>query len=96
MDTAKKVKALSNMDTCIRMLSDEESGIFEGWISLWVPDEATTQDLIDIVESDPEFYNGCCEYFARHISKCLVEGDWNKEGFSLEFYNRNFNKRLKG
>ena len=84
------------MDTAIRLLSDEENGIFEGWISFCVPDEATDEELEEYINSDPEFYVTCSEYFARNISKLIVEGDWNDKGFSLEFYNRNFNKRLKG
>ena len=84
------------MDTAIRLLSDEENGIFEGWISLWVPDEATDGEIEEYINSDPEFYAGCCEYFARHISKLIVEGDWNDSGFSTEFYKRGYDKRLKG
>lgn len=96
ISVVRRVKALRNMDTAIRLLNDEENGIFEDWVSLCVPDEATDGELEEYINSDPEFYVTCSEYFARNISKLIVEGDWSKKGFSLEFYNKSFDKRLKG
>ena len=96
ISVARRVRALRDMDTAIRLLSDEENGIFEGWISLCVPDEATDGEIEEYINSDPEFYVTCSEYFARNISKLIVEGDWNDSGFSTEFYKSSYDKRLRG
>lgn len=88
MELHSKVQALRHMDNVIRMISDEETGIFEDWIALHVPDEASDEELASLIQEMPEFYPEACEFFARNIAILIDFGDWNKQGYSLEFFNR--------
>lgn len=83
----KKARQLHNMDRLIRMVNDEENGVFEGWISVCVPDEATVDEIADILQDDPNFYTECCEYFATHITDMILDGDWTDSGFTTELFN---------
>lgn len=82
-----KVNVLRSMDNVIRMVSDEENGVFIDWITLHVPDEATDEDLKEFVENDDMFYRDACEFFARRVSFMLDKGDWNDKGYSIELFN---------
>lgn len=94
MALSKRAQILRDMDTCIRMCTDEENGTFDTWITLYVPDEATDEELEEFAEDDLDYYHAC-EFFARNIADMVVNGEWTKEGFSAEFYNAKANRRLK-
>ena len=81
-----RAKALRHMDNVIRMMSDEENGIFEAWISLHVPDESSDEDLEEFA-SDEHVYIEACMFFASNIAELIDCGDWNKDGYSLELFN---------
>lgn len=83
----KQADTLLEMDTTLRYLSDEENGIFESWITLYVPDGATREELIQYIEEDDTFYPKACEFFARYISNLICHGEWNVDGYTTEFFN---------
>lgn len=85
MALSKRAQILRDMDTCIRMCTDEENGIFDTWITLYVPDEATDEELEEFAEDDPDYH--ACAFFARNIADMVVNGEWTKQGLSAEFYN---------
>lgn len=94
MALSKKAQILRDMDNCIRMCTDEENGIFDTWITLYVPDEATDEELEEFAEDDLDYYHAC-EFFARNIADMVVNGEWTKNGFSAEFYKPSEDKRFK-
>lgn len=75
------------MDTCIRMINDEENGILEGWLMLHVPDEASDEELLGVVQGDENFYAACCEFFARHMSRLIAKGGFDSRGRTVELFN---------
>lgn len=81
-----QVNALRHMDNIIRAISDEENGIFDGWITLYVPDRMPDDELMYLCKTDPMFYPDACEFFARHVSKMLDNGSWNSDGWSTELW----------
>lgn len=87
MSIGNQVKALRHMDNVIRSINDEETGIFESWITGYVPDEATDDELKQEIKDNPEFYQECCEFFAKYISALIDEGEWNVDGYTTEFFN---------
>lgn len=87
MNNRQKANALHRMDQLIRMINDEENGVFEGWISVCVPDEASVDEIEEIVNDDPAFYAECCEYFATNVTDMILDGDWTENGFTTELYN---------
>lgn len=82
-----KAKQLHRMDQLIRMVNDEENGVFEGWISGYVPDESSVEEIAEILQEDPSFYQECCEYFATSITDMILDGDWTDRGFTIELFN---------
>lgn len=87
MNNKQKAQAIHRMDQLIRMINDEENGVFEGWISVCVPDESSLEEIEEIVADDPAFYSECCEYFATHVTDMILNGDWTENGFTTELYN---------
>ena len=87
MNNKQKAQAIHRMDQLIRMINDEENGVFEGWISVCVPDESSLAEIEEIVADDPTFYSECCEYFATHVTDMILNGDWTDNGFTTELYN---------
>lgn len=83
----KKAQAIHRMDQLIRMINDEENGVFEGWISVCVPDESSIDEIEEIITEDPSFYAECCEYFATHVTDMILNGDWTENGFTTELFN---------
>ncbi len=51
------------MDSVIRMINDEENGIFEGWITEYVADGDGIDDEMDYADFE-SFYRDACGYFA--------------------------------
>lgn len=82
----EQVIALRHMDNIIRSINDEENGIFDGWITLHVPDRASDEELRDFCETDPMFYPDACEFFARHVANMIDEGSWSSNGWSTELW----------
>lgn len=82
-----QVKVLRAMDNIIRCVNDEETGVFDDWIALHVPDGASDEDLRDFVE-DSTFYIDACEFFARRVAFLLDEGTWNNDGWSCELWRK--------
>ena len=88
------LKTLMRMDKAVRCINDEENGIFEDWIALHVPDGYDSDELKDLTEGDlTRCYLDACEFFARRISKLIVDGDYDQRGFCLEFYNPKSSKK---
>lgn len=81
-----RIKCLQNMDTAMKFINDEENGVYESWLSVGVPDGASDEDFEEIAKDDESYFE-TCELFAGLISDLLVNGDWNKKGFSTEFFN---------
>lgn len=82
-----QVKVLRAMDNIIRCVNDEETGVFDDWITLHVPDGASDEELRDFVE-DSTFYIDACEFFARRIAFLLDKGTWNNDGWSMELWRK--------
>lgn len=81
-----RIKNLKNMDKVIRYVNDEENGVIDTWLMGGVPDGSTEQDFKEYAE-DEEMYNDCCKLFAELISDMLVNGYWDKNGYTREFFN---------
>lgn len=75
------------MDKVIRLINDEDNGIFESWVQNYVPDESSVKDLEELIADDPDFYPQCCEFFATNIAELLTTGHWSDNGYSLELFN---------
>lgn len=90
----KMLKTLMRMDKAVRCINDEENGIFEDWIELHIPDGCDSDELKDLTEGNlTRFYLDACEFFARRMSKLIVDGDYDQRGFCLEFYNPKSSKK---
>lgn len=88
------LNTLMRMDKAVRCINDEENGIFEDWITLHVADGCDRDELKDLTEGIlTRFYLDACEFFARRISKLIVNGDYDQRGFCLEFYNPKSSKK---
>ena len=98
-DTQMRAQTLKNMDEAIRSISDEGNGIFESWIALYIPD-GTKENEWEEWARDDELYTGCCKFFARNVSSLIANGDYNDDGYCLEFFspeafNRGRKKNVK-
>lgn len=82
-----KARDLYRMDKVIRMVNDEDNGLFESWITECVPDGASLDELKELVTDLPEFYQECCEFFAVAISGLICNGEWTQSGFTAELFN---------
>lgn len=85
-DIRLRAQTLKNMDAAIRSVSDEENGIFETWIALYIPDD-TKEDEWEEWARDEELYKNCCEFFSRNIANLIAYGEYNDDGYCLEFFN---------
>lgn len=82
----QRIDTLKYMDKLIRCVNDEENGVFESWLSLGIPDGSSEDDYIDMA-SNIDTYNELCVLWAELMSSMLMEGDWNKSGYTTELYN---------
>lgn len=82
----ERVKILKRMDSVMRMVNDEENGVFDTWLSLGIPDRADDSDYIDIADDDAS-YTEICVLWAELMSELIADGEWSSEGHSLELYN---------
>lgn len=83
-----RANVLKNMDRVIRLVNDEGNGVFETWLMGGVPDGSTEQDFQEY-SGDMEMYKDCCILFAELISDMIVNGEWDNDGLTLEFFNTN-------
>lgn len=81
----RRVQALKDMDSIVRSVNDEESGIFEDWVTLHVPDGANEDEFKDFA-NDEESYTEACEFFARRISEYILDSGVQKDGWSTALY----------
>lgn len=83
----QRIDTLKYMDKLIRCVNDEENGVFESWLSLGIPDGSTDADYIDMA-LNIDTYNELCVLWAELMSSMLMEGDWNKSGYTTELYHK--------
>lgn len=62
MNNVEKIKILKQLDNCIKDFGDEEAWL--EWITIGVPDEATEEQLKEIVE-DEEAYEEILNAFIK-------------------------------
>lgn len=85
----KAVTQCMIMDKVIRCVNDEETGIFDDWITLHVPDGCSRDEWADLIEGRvQEAYLEACEFFARRMSNLIAKGAWSEQGWTLELFNR--------
>lgn len=86
MTIQNQAKVIKRMDDVITLINDEECDVIEDWKSLYVPDQATEEEIAEFLEDGIMDYEETCEFFARRISKLIVDGAWSENGHSVEFF----------
>lgn len=76
-----RFQLLSAMNEVIRCLNNEEA--YMDWIN-WVPDEATTEDLTYIAQSEEDMED-CERIFIKIINKYGEDGFYTGEEVSLTY-----------
>lgn len=83
----EKARVLMNMDSVIRSINDEETGIFDSWIAVYNPDGSTYEDLVEILDNDDKFFTSACEFFSTAISSLIAEDSgWTTDGYTRAFF----------
>ena len=81
-----QAELIMEMDKTIRSVNDEENGVFERWILYYVPDESTVDEIKDILDLNPNFYQECCDFFVKEVTNLINNGETDNRGFCVEFW----------